>query len=76
MVCAPSVAACLQESLPSSAKGAKGVAIQRGSGAVVRPMWVRHRGRVREGCRVELQLNVNFHMRVIPPPMMGFLLKV
>jgi hypothetical protein len=67
---------CVQASLPQSVRGARSVTVQPGSGATVRPLWAAGGGAVREGCRLEIQLNVDFHMRIIPAPLLGFLLKV
>ena len=66
----------MQATLPKSAKDAKAVHIVSGSGATVAPLWAEQNGAVCEGCQLVLQLNVNFHMRLIPGPMMNFLLKV
>jgi hypothetical protein len=53
------------------------VTILKGSGVRLEPLWATERGggAVREGCRVTVQMNINPHMRVVPPAIINFVLK-
>jgi hypothetical protein len=52
------------------------VLVLDGSGVKIEPCWTKENGQLVEGCRVTVQMNVDPLMRVVPPAIINFVLKV